>query len=324
MDSWDVIIVGGGPAGLSAALVLGRCRRRVLLFDDGRGRNAASHAAHAFFTRDGSPPQELLQTAREQLTRYAVESRRASIEHAVRTQDGFELSAESGEHYIARKLLLATGLDDVLPDVSGLSSCFGRTVFTCPYCDAWEHRDQSLAVLGQGSAAVELAVALTAWSGDVLYCSHGWNRPRRSDLDLLRAHGIVWRRERVSHLASHDGQLQRVVFEDGAEVARSALFVHARTQQRSRLAQHLDCAFDTKGAVKTSRYSRVSAGLYVAGDAAHDANFIAVAVSEGVKAGVAIHKELREEQSALLLHRLHASDIEMRSSGRPAGSPSAR
>jgi thioredoxin reductase len=242
---------------------------------------------------------------------------------AVRTQDGFELKAKSGEHYAARKLLLATGLDDVLPDILGLKSCFGRTVFTCPYCDAWEHRDRPLAVLGQGSAAVELAVALTAWSDDVLYCSHGWNRPRRRDLDLLRAHGVIWRSERVSHLACQDGRLQRVVFQSGADSARSALFIHARTQQRSGLAERLGCEFDTKGAVKTSRYSGVSAGLYVAGDAARDANFIAVAVSEGVKAGVAIHKELREEQSARLLHRLHARDAEM-SSGAPMKGCSVR
>jgi len=302
---WDAIVVGGGPAGLSAALVLGRCRRRVLVFDGERARNASSRAAHGFLSRDGCPPEELRRIAREQLAPYGVMVRAATVETVARRRDGFELILGSGERYVCRKLLLATGLVDVLPEIPGLAACFGRSVFTCPYCDAWEVRDEPIAVLGEGRGAVELALALTAWSGDVVLCTHGASRLRPDELELLSAHGVPWRRERVAQLEAREGQLQRVIFEHGAALERTALFVHTHTRQHSELARSLGCEFNGRGEVKCGQYATAGPDLYVAGDASLDANFIAVAAAEGTKAGVAIHKSLREEHSKRLLAQQH-------------------
>src|SRR5687768_7612451 len=147
--SYDVLIVGGGPAGLSAALVLGRCRRRVLVCDAGRPRNAASHGLHGFLTRDGIKPSEFLEIARQQLRPYdTVELKQTEVTSARRLANGFELTLANGESVSARKLLLATGVVDELPALDGLPDFYGRSVFHCPYCDGWEVRDQPLAIYG--------------------------------------------------------------------------------------------------------------------------------------------------------------------------------
>ncbi len=178
----DVVIVGAGPAGLSAALMLGRCRRSVLVVDHGRNRNAASHALHGFLTRDGTPPAEFLRLAREELAQYAtVELRAGEVVDAECRSDSFCVTLASGEEVPSRKLLLATGVVDNLPEVPGFRELYGRSVFHCPYCDGWELRDQPLAIYGRGDRGVGVALELTAWSRDLVLCTRrpGGNRRRR-------------------------------------------------------------------------------------------------------------------------------------------------
>lgn len=173
---YDVIIVGGGPAGLSAATVLGRCRRSVLLCDDGRYRNAASHALHAFLTRDGIDPAELRRIGREQLNQYGVECRAVRVTAAGRTDGGFEVVLADDSRLAARHLLLATGVVDCIPAVEGMEHFFGAGVFHCPCCDGWEVRDQPLAAYGSGKDGAGLAASLKQWSADVVLCTDGPTR----------------------------------------------------------------------------------------------------------------------------------------------------
>src|SRR5687767_12385523 len=142
---YDVIIVGGGPAGLSAALVLGRCRRTVLVIDQGKPRNAAAQAMHGYLTRDGINPSDLLHLARRELRRYGVEFRRDEVTQAKRQRDRFEVVTHKRERFRSRKLLLATGIRDQLPRIEGLTELYGISVHHCPYCDGWEWRDRALA-----------------------------------------------------------------------------------------------------------------------------------------------------------------------------------
>src|ERR1044072_4531742 len=162
---FDVIIVGAGPAGLSAAQILGRCRRDVLVCDAGHPRNAASHALHGYLTRDGLAPAEFLRIARDELQRYeTVELRQAEVVDADAVADGFAVKLASGETLKSRKLLLATGVRDELPNIDGVSEFYGPSVFHCPYCDGWEPRDQPLAVSGRGENGSGLALELLLWS----------------------------------------------------------------------------------------------------------------------------------------------------------------
>src|SRR6185436_7932578 len=161
---YDVIIVGGGPAGLSAALVLGRCRRRVLVIDAGHPRNAAAQDVHGLYTRDGTEPAELQRLARAEAQRYGVEFKDAEAVGGSCGPGRFEVSCDDGAKLQARKLLLATGVADILPEIPGLKELYGRSVHHCPYCDGWEHKDCRLAAYGRGEAGAGLALCLRTWS----------------------------------------------------------------------------------------------------------------------------------------------------------------
>jgi thioredoxin reductase len=167
---FDVIVVGGGPAGLSAALMLGRCRRRVLVCDRGEPRNRYSRALHGYLTRDGIPPSEFNAIGRDELTTYGIECRATKVVSAAPVNTGFEVTLADDRVEGARFILLATGMVDELPPIGGMEACYGRSVFHCPYCDGWEWRDHRLAAVGKTSGAAKLALALTTWSREVLLC----------------------------------------------------------------------------------------------------------------------------------------------------------
>ncbi len=294
--SWDCIIVGGGPAGLSAALMLGRCRRRVLLCDVGGQRNIRSHAMHGYLSRDGMPPGEFLRVARAELGRYgSIECRELEIVDAMPRDGGFEVQGADGSRLRSRTLLLATGVVDELPELDGLQALYGTSVHHCPYCDAWEWRDQPIAAYGEGEAVTGLALSLTFWSRDVLLCTGGAELPGGA-VARLHAAGVRLREEPVVRLEGSEGKLERIVFERGEPEARSALFVSGGQRQRSPLPARLGCRFTERGAVNTGSCEVTNVpGLFVAGDASKEAQFVAVAAAEGSEAAMAIHRALMKE-----------------------------
>jgi len=295
---YDVIIVGAGPAGLSAALILGRCRRRVLVCDGGRPRNAASQAMHGYLTRDGIPPREFLDLGRAQLKQYdTVEI--IDVEVASATCEGgnrFSVTLTTGRTHLARKLLLATGVVDHVPAIPGFAELYGRSVFHCPYCDGWEVRDEPWAVYGTGERAYGLALELTTWTRDIVVCSDGpaeMDGRQRSRLERL---GISIREDRVARLEGADGVLARVVFDTGTPLPRRALFFTTGQEQRSQLALALGCEFNDKGTVRTGKYETTHLpGLYVAGDASRAVQWVVVAAAEGAEAAFAINTDLIRE-----------------------------
>jgi thioredoxin reductase len=296
--TYDCIIVGGGPAGLSAALMLGRCRRRVLVCDVGEPRNARARQIHAYLTRDGVAPAEFLRQARADLDQYrTIECRELEIVDACREGGRFVALGADGTRLEARKLLLATGVADQLPDIEGLPELYGSSVHHCPFCDAWEWRDQPLAVYGCDDLGPGLALNLTAWSDDIVLCTDG--TPVTDSADRLRAAGISTREDRVVRLEGEGGMLRRIVFAGGEAISRSALFLACGQRPRSPLAERLGCRFTGKGTVDTGKCESTNVhGLYVAGDASKEAQFIVVAAAEGAEAGMAIHQALLEEELA--------------------------
>jgi thioredoxin reductase len=291
MALFDVIIVGAGPAGLSAALVLGRCRRRVLLCDTVHPRNAASHALHGFLSRDGIQPGELLRLGREQLCKYE------SVE--LHTLQVFKVTFEDGRQISSRKLLLATGIVDELPAIEGVEVFYGRSVFHCPYCDGWEVRDAPLAIYGQGERGQQLALELTVWSRDLVLCTDGPSQIDEPGLKELSRHGIAVREERILRLEGKDGVLERLVFITGAELERRALFLCVHERQHSDLAAKLGCAFTKRGTVRTGEYEQTNIpGLYVAGDASRRVQMAIVAAAEGAEAAFAMNIALLKEDLA--------------------------
>jgi thioredoxin reductase len=293
----DVLIVGGGPAGLSAALVLGRCRRRVLVCDAGHPRNEASHALHGFLTRDGIPPAEFLRIGREQLAQYeTVEVREAYVEEVERREHLFTATLRGGERVSARMLLLATGLVDELPKVEGLRQFYGASVHTCPYCDGWEHRDEPLAVLGADHHAAELALELLQWSRDTVLCTHGEPRFDGELRQKLARHGVRLFPQPIAALEGTGQVLEQIRFVDGTLLARRAVFFYPSQHQRSRFAEKLGCTFcDEDGCIQCGEYAETNIpGLYAAGNASRGLQLVIAAAAEGTHAAFAINNALME------------------------------
>jgi thioredoxin reductase len=292
---FDVIVVGGGPAGLSAALMLGRCRRRVLVCDLGQPRNRRSRALHGYLTRDGIAPPELNELGRRELATYDVEVRCTGVTGARREADHFRVALGTDSEETARYLLIATGVIDDLPAINGFDECYGRSVFHCPYCDGWEWRDRALAAFGRGKDVTGLALGLRTWSANVVVCTHG-ARLDAANRDRLSRNGIEVRTGSIAELAHHDGQLSRIVFTDGNSLDRDALFFSTGQHPQSPLAIALGCTLTSRGAVKTGNRCDTNVDrVFVAGDASRDAQFVVVAAAEGVRAAVAINKALQAE-----------------------------
>jgi thioredoxin reductase len=295
MAVFDVVIVGGGPAGLSAALVLGRCRRNVVLFDTGRPRNAASRHLHGYLTRDGTPPLELLRLGREELKPYAIATRETEVTGIRCAAEGFDVSLANGEQVSARTVLVATGVRDHLPEIPGIRECYGITVHHCPYCDGWESRDRMLGVIGAGASVTGLALSLKTWSARVMVCTNGrrlGSRHRRQ----LAEHGIAVHERAIVRVEHEGGQVRGVALATGESLPCETIFFSAPQTPQADFPRQLGCEITYKGVVKTDHLGHTAVpGLYVVGDASRDVQFAIVAAAEGAKAAVAINKALQAQ-----------------------------
>jgi thioredoxin reductase len=303
---YDAVVVGAGCAGLSAALVLGRSRRRVLVLDGGEPRNAPSSGVHYFLTRDGTSPEELLRIGREQLKPYpGVEVRTTGATGATGSDGDFGVTLEDGTTVGARKILLATGVQDDLPEKPGFRELWGRGVYHCPYCHGWEMRDRPLAVLNPGEGAAERAALIRNWSRDLILLTDGLpvlNDGTREKLDAL---GVPINETPISRLEGDRaaGVLHRVVFEDGSEVSREGLFYTPPQRQRSDLAEALGCEFEAKDPLPTlvkndpTTKETTVPGVYVAGDAGTMIQAAIVAAAAGAVAAAFINLSLVTEDT---------------------------
>lgn len=295
-NEWEVIIVGAGPAGLSAALILGRCRRRVLIVDTDKPRNWASPAVHGFLTRDGVHPHELRRMGRDELAQYdSVKLKSLEARTARRLKNGFHITLCDNSRHGCRKLLLATGVVDELPEIEGLRELYGKSVFHCPYCDGWECRDEPIVVYGTNKNAAGLALNLTQWSRDLVVCTDG-RRLSANTAARLAGHKIGLRQEPIVRLEGVRGQLRRIMFAHGDPVERRFMFFSSGQHHACDLAAKLGCDFTRKGAVRTGAYEVTKIpGLYVAGDASRLVQLAIVAAAEGAQAAFSINKALTEE-----------------------------
>lgn len=295
---FDALIVGGGPAGLSAALLLGRARRRVLLCDAARPRNAGSKGVNGFLSRDGIAPAEMRRIGRDQLAPYpSVELREIEVAGIAKHDDGVRAELAGGEVVTARKLLLATGLFDDLPPIPGARELYGNGVYNCPYCDGWEARDQPFAAYGAGRGGVKFAVELLIWSQDIVFCSDGSEPIGAEERAILNARGIRLVEEPIARLEGGENGLEAIVFASGERLPRRHFFFTLGECNQSRLVEQLGIETTERGAVATGHCEKTNVpGVYVAGDASRRVHFAIVAAAEGAMAAFAINGELTEER----------------------------
>jgi thioredoxin reductase len=292
----DVVIVGGGPAGLAAALVLGRCLRNVVLFDIGNPRNAPARIFNGYLSRDGSTPGEFLSICRDQLQRYeTIRLRNARVVRAERGDRRFTVTLENGERIASRMLLLATGLVDDLPDIEGFAQIYGKTAHSCPYCDGWEHRGQPMVVIGGSQEAADLAIELVLWSKDVVLCTNGelqCNDTARQQLARCEIRVID---TPVVRLEVKGENLEGVHFTDGTFLPRKVMFFSPAQRQRSDLAEQLECKLSNDGCIHCDEKAATCIpGLYAAGNASRGVQLVIAAAAEGTLAAVAMNNELVE------------------------------
>jgi thioredoxin reductase len=288
--SYEVAIVGGGPAGLAAALVLGRMRRRVLVLDADEPAHAVSDGVHGFFGHDGIPPGELRRIAREQLEPYeSVVVLMSTAEHAAPRSGGFSVGA-AGTTIEAGVLLLCMGLRYELPPLEGLAALWSHGVYHCPYCHGWEVRDRPLAVYG--TKAASLALLLTPLTNDIVLLTDGGADLDPDEAKLLRSAGVLVRSDPVARVEPEDGRLARVVFADGSADERGAMFL-VPTVAPSPLVRELGCEVDQLGQIVTDEDGRTSiAGLFAAGDATTDRKAVVLAAAAGSRAAYVINAGL--------------------------------
>ena len=285
---YDAVIVGGGPAGLSAALVLGRARKRVLVVDDDRPANAVSQGVGGLLGHDRAKPADLRDFGRRQLEQHAnVELRRGAVEDVEPTVDGFVVTPTDGAPVRAHAIVLAHGLRYDPPPLPGIDALWGRSVFHCSFCDGWEVRDRPLAFHGSGPGAVRSALVLAGWSNDVVLLTDGAPDPGGA---LPAAAGVRVRTEPIARLAGNDGRLTRIEFSHGPAERREALFVNTRRDQPNGLAAALGCELTADGTIVTDADGRTRvAGVYAAGDAATaHSRSVANAIGTGSRVAYAV------------------------------------
>ncbi|QYK69071.1 MULTISPECIES: NAD(P)/FAD-dependent oxidoreductase [Paenibacillus] len=295
---YDCAIIGGGPAGLNAALVLGRARRSVALIDNNRPRNAVTHASHGFITRDGVTPAEFRRVAYEEVLRYpSVHHLQTEVVSIMKKESGFEVLDSSGLRVQARKLILATGVKETFPEIEGFYPLYGKSLFNCPYCDGWELRDQPLVLVSESAAIFHTAKLLLNWSKDLIVCTNGHASLSDEQKERLQSKGIVVMEQPVSAFIGHNGQLEHVRFTDGTQVPRVGGFVTPQFVQSAPFGEHLGCERTESGGIKTDEAGRTSIpGIYAAGDSSYFMpSQLIFAAADGSRTAASVNMDLTEE-----------------------------
>jgi thioredoxin reductase len=303
---YDIVVVGGGVAGLNAALMLGRARRRVLVLDGGAPRNTPAEHAHGFLSRDGVAPLELLRVAREELGVYPnVEVKAGEAAHARATSEGwFLLTSTHGQAIEARKLILATGVTDVLPEIPGLRELWGRGVYHCPYCHGWEVRDKPWAVLGDTPLAFERIALFRGWTSDLIMLANGVSGLVADERKRLAGLGALLDERRIASMERTGEEDVRVTFADGPSMAVGGVFIMPHQVQRSPLAEELGCEME-EFAPTASSYVKIDAatcettirGVYAAGDMIGPMQSLILAAASGARAAGMLNHALAVEDA---------------------------
>jgi thioredoxin reductase len=307
MNSYDVVVIGGGAAGLSAALVLSRARRKVLVVDAGEPRNAPATHMHGYLSRDGIPPAELLAAGRNEVKGYGGEVVAGTVTDLVPDgHNGFAVLLADGEQISARRLVVTTGLRDELPDIAGLRDRWARDVLHCPYCHGHEVRDQQLGVIGGTPAAVRYAQIVRQWTHDLVYLTPPDTLTAVERTELL-ARGIAVVEGNIEQLVIDDAdQLRGVQMQDGRVIPRDALFVPPRFVPNNTLLVRLGCDVDTDGwvTVDNTGSTRVP-GVWAAGNIVDPRAQVISAAGAGSAAAIALNADLVDDDVRIAVRDYH-------------------
>jgi thioredoxin reductase len=302
---FDCAIIGGGPAGLNAALILGRTRRDVILLDNNTPRNAVTQESHGFITRDGIKPKEFREIAHKEIGRYpSVRYEKREITSVIKNnkndKTSFELlTSENGERYRSKTIIIATGLKDVLPNIENISDYYGMSLFHCPYCDGYELRDKPLAVIiGEQVQGFHFIQTIYNWSKDLVVCTNNGEALNSAQKTLLGNKGIKIIENKIRNFEGKNGQMEKIVFENGESVLRKGGFIMPQLIQASDFGKRLGCQYNPLGGIVVDSFGRTNIqGVYAAGDASVIAPAkLIIAAAEGVRAAVGVNTDLTQNE----------------------------
>lgn len=293
-ERFDVIIVGGSYAGLAAGMGLGRALRRVLIVDSGLPANRFTPESHNFLTQDGQIPSEILKTAGEQVDRYPSVTRISSeVVGARRNGHSFSISLATGQVYEAYALVFATGIVDVIPSISGLAECWGKSVLHCPYCHGFEVRGVKTGILGNGDYAFEFGSLISNWTADLTIYTNGVSTLTREQTQKLRAHNIMVVEDAIEMFDHANGYIERIVFSNGSMTPVKAMYIRPAFRQHCELPGLLGCEMTDEGYIKVDGTQRTTIpGVYACGDSVTRIRTVANAVSTGTTTAITLNKDL--------------------------------
>lgn len=295
---FDVIIVGGSYSGLAAGMALGRALRQVLIIDSGKPCNRQTPHSHNFVTQDGKTPSEIASLARQQVEKYStVEFFDGLAVKGTKTERGFEILTASGETFSATKLIFATGIKDIMPDIGGYAACWGISVLHCPYCHGYEVRNERTGILGNGEYGFEFSKLISNWTKDLTLYTNDKSTLTEEQTVKLKSHNIQISETEIEKLEHTNGYIKNIIFKDGTKSSAKALYAHSPFEQHCTIPATIGCELTDEGYIKTDSLQKTSIhGIYACGDATTRVRTVANSVAMGTTAGMMLNKELIEEE----------------------------
>ncbi len=296
--NFDAIIIGGSYSGLSAGMALGRSLRRVLIIDGGKPCNIQAPHSHNFLTQDGKTPKEISAAAKRQVAKYeTVTFYNGLATHGTKTGQDFKISTRSGDDFTAKKLILATGVSDQIPEIPGFSECWGISVIHCPYCHGYELRNAKTGILGNGDYGFEFSKMISNWTRDLTLFTNGKSTLTPWQSEKLKKHDIKIVETAVARFEHESGLIKNISFKDGSKAGVQTVYARTPFAQRSTLPKALGCELTEEGYINVDALQRTTVpGIFACGDNTSPMRSISNAVASGAASGAVLNKELIHEE----------------------------
>jgi thioredoxin reductase len=297
-NTFDVIIVGGSYSGLAAGMALGRALKKVLIIDGGNPCNRQTPYSHNFITHDGDTPAEIAALANLQVRNYnTVKFFDGLATSGAKTKDGFEIQVASGETFTAKKLIFATGIRDVMPDIEGFAACWGISVLHCPYCHGYEVRHEKTGLLGNGEFGFDLAKLISNWANDLTLFTNGNSTLTVEQIAKLEKHQVKIIENKIERFEHNNGYLKKIIFQDGTTSNLTTMYAPTTFEQHCIIPASLGCEFTNEGYIKIDSFQETSViDVYACGDNATRMRTVANAVAMGTSAGMIVSKKMIFEE----------------------------
>lgn len=294
LKNFDVIVIGGSYSGLAAGMALGRALKQVLIIDDGKPCNIQTPYSHNFITQDGITPKEISTIAKQQVEKYKTVSFVNGLATVgLKTKEGFEIHLQKGEVFSSKKLIFATGIKDILPNINGVSECWGISVLHCPYCHGYEVRSEKTGIIGNGESGYELVKLISNWTNDLTLYTNGKSTLTNEQMSKLKEHNIQIEIKKIDRLEHENGNLKNIVFSDNTKSFINAIYVRSPFEQNCKIPEALGCELTEDGYIKIDQFQETTVqGVFACGDNVNRVRTVANAVAMGTTAGMMLSKKM--------------------------------